>query len=152
MTPKLGLTKLRRYAFVWRYDTTNRKPHVRKQWEKYGWTKRIHRFREIRGWTTRWPQNDFSHELAQSPRYRYYSSAEPLFESHNYMQGERRKQWNSRQRTNSLKITPSNVTSVNISWNFRFSRFCGSMEPPLVPPQILRCKFVLRFGATNRKP
>ena len=55
MTPKLGLTKLRRYAFVWRYDTTNRKPHVRKQWEKYGWAKRTHRFREIRGWTTRWP-------------------------------------------------------------------------------------------------
>ena len=68
MTPKLGLTKLRRYAFVWRYDTTNRKPHAKKQLEKYGWTKRIHRFREIRTWTTRSLQNDFSHELAQPPR------------------------------------------------------------------------------------
>ena len=46
MTPKLGFTNLRRYAFVWRYDTTNRKPHARKQWEKYGWAKRTRRFRE----------------------------------------------------------------------------------------------------------
>ena len=49
MTPKLGHTKLWQYAFVERYDTTNRKPYARKQWEKYGWTKRIHRFRKIRG-------------------------------------------------------------------------------------------------------
>ena len=31
MIPKLVRTKLRRYAFVWRYDTTNRKPHAKKQ-------------------------------------------------------------------------------------------------------------------------
>ena len=53
---------------------------------------------------------------------------------------------------NSLKMIASDLTSVNISWNFRFSKFFGSMEPPLGAPQLLRCKFVLRFGATNRKP
>ena len=26
------------------------------------------------------------------------------------------------------------------------------MEPPLVATQLLRCKFVLPFGASNRKP
>ena len=36
--------------------------------------------------------------------------------------------------------------------NFRFSDFFGFMEPPLVPPQRLCCKFASRFGATNRKP
>ena len=30
MTPKLVRINLWRYAFVWRYDTTNRKPHAKK--------------------------------------------------------------------------------------------------------------------------
>ena len=34
MTARLGYNKLCRYAFVWRYDTANRKPHARKPWEK----------------------------------------------------------------------------------------------------------------------
>ena len=46
----------------------------------------------------------------------------------------------------------SDVTSVNISWNFRFSKFAGPMEPPIVTPQRIRGKFDLRFGATNRMP
>ena len=35
MAPRLVHTKLWRYAFVWRYDTANRKPHARKQLENY---------------------------------------------------------------------------------------------------------------------
>ena len=34
-----------------------------------------HGFREIQGFTPQKSKNDFSHELSQSPRYRYYSSA-----------------------------------------------------------------------------
>ena len=35
MTPKLGYINFWRYAFVWRYDTTNQKPHAKKTCENY---------------------------------------------------------------------------------------------------------------------
>ena len=64
-----------RFKFVWRFGGTNREHWSRKIAEKYRETKRIHRFREIQGFTPQKTKNDFSHDLSQSPRYRYYSSA-----------------------------------------------------------------------------
>ena len=113
MTPKLGLIKLRRYAFVWRYDTTNRErenngkntvgPNELTDFEKFDvehpeTTKTI--------FTTNSPNHPGDGITLRQNR----SSSHIIICKANAASNEIRVS-----EENTLKITPSDVTSVNIS-------------------------------------
>ena len=151
MIPPVVASHNLRFKFVLRIDHTDRKEKPKKLVEKYGWAKRIHRFREIRAWTPPGYKIHTWSVFGPTCPYRYYSSAEPLYESYNNNARERHKALKSRQRENSAILGAERPTSFNISWNFRFSKFSGHMTPPVVPSHSLRFKFVLRFDHTDRK-
>ena len=78
MTPPVVPSHSLRFKFVLRFDHTDRKEKPKKLVEKYGWAKRIHRFREIRGWTPPGYNVDTWSEFGPTCPYRYYSSANAL--------------------------------------------------------------------------
>ena len=71
---------------------------TRKLLQKYSWTERIRRFREIDREHPPQPKSMLMSMSTQHPRYRYYSSAKPLYELCNTR--ERRKALKSRQQKN----------------------------------------------------
>ena len=60
-------------------------------------------------------KNSWLPSLPDCARYRYYSSAEPLYESYNNNIRERRKALKSRQRENLMILSAERPTSFNIS-------------------------------------
>ena len=62
------------------------------------------------------------------------------------------KQWNSRRRRKCMEHFNSRRHQREYFMKLSVSKLLGSTESPLVSPQRLRCKFVLRFGVTNRNP
>ena len=65
---------------IWQHRSA---PTTQRNCRKNNWNKRIYRFPAFRRSRPRGTENDFCHELAQSPRWRYYSTAESLNESCN---------------------------------------------------------------------
>ena len=80
-TPLVQSQRLR-FKFVSRFGTTDRKQKARKIVEKYGWTKRIHRFQKFGLEHPPSCKSMLMSISAQHAHYRYYSSAEPLYESY----------------------------------------------------------------------